>query len=216
MKIKRIFSLLLSLVLAVSLLPAYAFAAGSITVNSVAFEPYEDAYGGRNDELVTVVISFTAPAGMAEISVLLAGADIKTMTEENKHHVIHQTQTETPANGLFSFAVAKDRIASATGQDVPDGAKLNLRMSGTGASTASTTVTYKEPTPAFGDLNGDGKVSTTDAVMILRYVAGLAALTTYQLDAADVIPNGTVDIGDAVRILRFEAKLDDTLVGDPS
>ena len=215
MKTKRILSLLLCLVLAAALLPAPAYAAG-ITVNSVTFEPYEDSYGGQNDDLVTVVVSFTAPAGMAQMSILLASADITSITSANKHQVIYQNQVETPEDGVFTFPVEKARIASATGLDDPDGATLYLRISGTGASTVSVTVSYAEPKPVYGDLNGDGRVSTIDALMILRYYMRLDTLTTRQLEAADVVQDGTVDLGDAVRILRYEARLEPVLVTVPS
>lgn len=216
MKSKRFFSMLLCLLLVAALIPTPAHAAGAVTVESVTFRPFEDAYGGRNDNYVTVVVTFTCPAGMSQLTVLLAGADIATVTPANKHRVIYQNQVNTPEDGVLTFPIEKARIASATGADDPEGATLYLRLSGTGASTASTTVTYAAPTPNYGDLNGDGRVTTVDALMILRYYAGLASLNIYQLEAADVVRNGTVDIGDAVRILRYEARLETTLVVDPS
>jgi len=212
MKKKSIICLLLCLVLAVGLLPAAAYGAGSITVNSVTFEPYEDSYGGRNDNLITVKVSFTAPESMAEMSILLASGDIKTITASNKHQVVYQNQISTPEEGEFSFPVEKARIASATGLENPVGATLYLRLSGTGAATTSIKVTYSEPKSTYGDLNGDGTVGMVDALMILRYYTGHDTLTTSQLEAADVVQNGTVDLGDAVRILRYEAGLEKTLV----
>lgn len=214
MKTKRIISLLLCLVMALGMLPFAAYGAGSITVNSVSFEPYEDSYGGKNDDLLTVKVSFTAPAGVAEMSILLASADIKTITSANKHQVIYQNQIATPSEGEFSFPIEKARVASATGLDNPEGAKLYLRIGGSGVSTTTATVTYTLPSVSYGDLNGDGRVNMVDALMILRYYTGREALTTMQLEAADVVQNGTVDLGDAVRILCFEAGLETTLVVD--
>lgn len=211
MKKKSIISLLLCLVLVVGLLPA-AYGSGSIAVSSVTFEPYEDSYGGRNDDLVTVTVSFTAPESMAEMSILLASADIKTITTANKHQVIYQNQIETPEEGEFSFPVEKARIAAAAGLENPAGATLYLRLSGTGAATTSVKVTYTEPQATYGDLNGDGRVGMIDALMIMRYFVGLDSLTVTQLEAADVTNDGSVNLGDAIRILRFEAGLESTLV----
>lgn len=212
MKMTRFFSLLLCLLLFTAAVPTAAFAADAITITSVTFEPYEDAYGARDDDLINVYVAFTAPAGMSQVSILLAGADIQSVNLGNKHQVIYQNQVDTPEDGLLIFPVEKARIASATGLSDIEGATLYLRLGGTTASTVSMSVTYKEPAPVYGDLNGDGKVSSTDALMILRYYTGLSTLTTRQLEAADVVQDGTVGIGDAVRILRFEAKLEPVLV----
>ena len=215
MKPTRFFSLLLCLLLVAALLPSAALAAETITINAVTFEPFEDAYGARDEAIVNVHISFTAPVGMSQVSILLAGADIQSVNAGNKHQVVYQNQVDTPEDGLLIFPVEKARIASATGLSDAEGATLYLRLGGTGAATASKTVTYTEPAPVYGDLNGDGKVSSTDALMILRYYTNLASLTTRQLEAADVVRDGSVGIGDAVRILRFEAKLEDVLVTVP-
>ena len=153
---------------------------------------------------------------MAQLSLLLTGADLTTLTEDNRHQVIYQNQTATPEGGTVSFPVEKDRIAAAVGADSPDGAALYLRLGGTGASSDSISVTYTEAAPTYGDLNGDGRVSTVDALMILRYCAGLAPLTAYQQTAADVVRTGTADTADAARILRYEARLESTLVVVPS
>ena len=215
MKIKRAFSLTLCLLLVLVILPAPTLAADTITIESVIFEPYEDTYGARDDDLVMVYITFTAPAGMSQLSILLAGADIQSVNTGNKHQVIHQDQLETPEDGMLVFPIAKARVAAATGLSDADGATLYLRLGGTGAETVSRSVIYEEPAPVYGDLNGDGKVGSLDALMILRYYTRLAPLTTRQLEAADVVQNGSVGLDDAVRILRYEAKLESILVITP-
>ena len=212
MKFTRVFSLLLCLMLTAALLPAPVFAAGAITIQSVTFDPYEDAYGARDDALITVRVAFTAPEGMSQISVLLAGADLASVTTSNKHQVIYQNQVETPETGLLVFPVEKARIASATGLPDANGATLYLRLGGTGASTAKQTVSYSEPAPVYGDLNGDGEIDISDAILLLRYYAGLTSLTLRQLDASDVTQDGNVDNGDALRILLYEAGIVDTIL----
>ncbi|MBQ9949947.1 MAG: dockerin type I repeat-containing protein [Clostridia bacterium] len=57
----------------------------------------------------------------------------------------------------------------------------------------------------IGDVTGDGNVNTGDAVMILKYAAGLAELDEEQAQAADTTGDGTVNTGDAVAILKFAA-----------
>ena len=56
-----------------------------------------------------------------------------------------------------------------------------------------------------GDLNGDGAVTSADAVLLARYLVDLADLTEQQLLAADVDHDGSVSSADAVRLARFLA-----------
>ncbi len=64
----------------------------------------------------------------------------------------------------------------------------------------------------YGDLTGDGQVSVTDAVTILRAIVGLTSLSPERRAAADVAPvpgagrrplgDGRVDVSDLVSVLR--------------
>jgi hypothetical protein len=54
-----------------------------------------------------------------------------------------------------------------------------------------------------GDINGDNAVNVADAILAARFVVGLTQLTPAQISAADVrLPQGTVDVGDVVWILK--------------
>lgn len=54
-----------------------------------------------------------------------------------------------------------------------------------------------------GDLNGNGVIEVSDAIILLRSVAGLAALSPIQDAAADLCPDGKINVGDAVAMLRY-------------
>ena len=61
----------------------------------------------------------------------------------------------------------------------------------------------------YGDANGDGNISVSDASLILRYVVGLDnRMKTRGRMRGDVDMNGSVDAGDAAAILRHIAKLE--------
>ena len=60
-------------------------------------------------------------------------------------------------------------------------------------------------TLAEGDVNGDGKVTGTDASIVLRYVAELKTLTEEEKEAADVSGDGKVTATDASIILQYVA-----------
>ncbi|MBR6801145.1 MAG: dockerin type I repeat-containing protein [Eubacteriaceae bacterium] len=59
----------------------------------------------------------------------------------------------------------------------------------------------------YGDANGDGKVNSTDAVLVLQYEAGILGDVEFDETAADVNDDGKVNSTDSVLILQFEAKL---------
>ncbi|MEG0546811.1 MAG: leucine-rich repeat protein, partial [Oscillospiraceae bacterium] len=64
---------------------------------------------------------------------------------------------------------------------------------------------------ALGDVNGDGRVTSGDAIAVLRAEAQLRTLTAEEFTAADVVKDNRVTSGDAIRILRYEAQLVDKL-----
>jgi hypothetical protein len=53
-----------------------------------------------------------------------------------------------------------------------------------------------------GDVNGDGKITHLDAVLILNYLAEKIDLTTSQKYSADVDSNGQIQATDARQILN--------------
>ncbi|MCL2637517.1 MAG: peptidoglycan DD-metalloendopeptidase family protein [Oscillospiraceae bacterium] len=53
----------------------------------------------------------------------------------------------------------------------------------------------------LGDVNGDGKLTTADALLILRFVAGIK-LDVFFEDVSDVNGDGKTDTADAIQILR--------------
>ena len=64
-----------------------------------------------------------------------------------------------------------------------------------------------KPPYAFGDVNGDGNVNITDAIELLKYIAGLDNNVVVSRDALDIDGNGSVNINDAIALLRKIAGL---------
>ena len=54
-----------------------------------------------------------------------------------------------------------------------------------------------------GDINGDGDITTKDALLTMRYVAKLQDLNNEQVAVADFDGNGSIDLEDARGILRY-------------
>ena len=59
----------------------------------------------------------------------------------------------------------------------------------------------------YGDVNGDGKVTARDSMIVQRYAIKLAQLTDEQIKVADVDRNGKVNAKDALYILRSSINL---------
>ena len=65
-----------------------------------------------------------------------------------------------------------------------------------------------EPTTepvVYGDVNGDGRINTADAVIVLKSTVGMVQLDDEQKSAADVNRNGMVNTADATCILKYAA-----------
>ena len=58
---------------------------------------------------------------------------------------------------------------------------------------------------AYGDANGDGKINTADAVVVLKYAAEMMELDETQMITADTNSDGNVNTADAVLILKYAA-----------
>ncbi len=74
----------------------------------------------------------------------------------------------------------------------------------------TTTVTYKykrytAPSLIEGDVNGDGRVSVSDATIIQKFVAGLASLSDEKKDLADFDYSKTVNVRDATMLQKHLA-----------
>lgn len=55
----------------------------------------------------------------------------------------------------------------------------------------------------YGDLNCDGKINSTDALLVLMHSTKVKVLTGDALKAADVSCDGKVNSSDALLILRY-------------
>lgn len=63
-------------------------------------------------------------------------------------------------------------------------------------------ITYVNPPYTLGDVDNDGAITISDALMAMRYAMGTITLTDMQILAADYDGNGMVSITDATMILR--------------
>lgn len=80
-------------------------------------------------------------------------------------------------------------------------------VSGTDQTDKTFTITVEKPKGLLGDVNGDGKVNSRDAMLVLQYSAKITTLAEDQLVRGDVNKDNKVNSRDAMRILQYSAKI---------
>lgn len=62
-----------------------------------------------------------------------------------------------------------------------------------------------------GDIDGDGKITTNDAILLQKYLSMAVDFTSGQIIAADTDGNGKLELNDVLKIQKYLAKIIDTL-----
>ena len=126
-------------------------------------------------------------------------------------HAGYSGQYDT-ANGHYMGDV---KVTPATGSSAPstDPSTEPSTDPSTEPSTDPSTDPSNEPQPSatLGDLDGNGKITASDARAALRIASQLDEATPEKIAIADIDGNGKVTASDARKILRFSAKLDAVL-----
>lgn len=87
-----------------------------------------------------------------------------------------------------------------------DGTVMEIGTVGTGYIV---TIENKHYTvEKLGDVNGDGKVNTIDALNALKYDVGAMQLTSEQINALDVNKDGKANTVDALALLKYDVGLE--------
>ena len=115
----------------------------------------------------------------------------------------------TPANSTFTptTVTVSDSVTYPTGasQSIISEPKAIATKDANGALSPITKPTVTDDPYggyALGDVNGDGKINTLDAMMTLRAAVGIESLDAIQTIRADIDANGKINTMDAMMILR--------------
>ena len=97
-----------------------------------------------------------------------------------------------PSNGTYTlrWEYTKDTSQNVGNDDVRISMVKVIKNGGT-------------PGSGNGDVDGNGTVNVTDAIMALRHAMGVITLNAAQIARGDVDGNGVVNVTDAVRIMRI-------------
>ena len=144
-----------------------------------------------------------------------------TVTTDATTDTTAETTTETTATTDVSVVTTTEDTAETTVSETTEAVETTVESSATEtsadttATTASeTTVTTKgavEAATLYGDINLDGRVDITDAVLLNKAAANAVSLSAQQQANADCDESGEVDSNDAVVLLKFLVSIIHTL-----
>lgn len=195
---RRMLALLLA-VLTLTMLTAAAFAedtevlgvynvTGPLTVTNGTKD------GGFYAGADTFELNCTGLTGEYSLVLLLAG-DSAVPTEGNIQY-IDQTSVES---GKVAFTLKPKALTEGT---------YNVYISTTDKALKKVaSFKYGEkPDVVLGDVDGDGKIKTTDALLVLQHVSETITLEGNEFVAADVDKDGVIKTTDALLILQYVAE----------
>lgn len=195
---RRLLALLLA-VLTLTMLTAAAFAedtevlgvynvTGPLTVTNGTKD------GGFYAGADTFELNCTDLTGEYSLVLLLAG-DSAVPTEGNIQY-IDQTSVEA---GKVTFTLKPKALTEGT---------YNVYISTTDKALKKVaSFKYGEkPDVVLGDVDGEGKIKTTDALLVLQHVSETITLEGNEFVAADVDKDGVIKTTDALLILQYVAE----------
>lgn len=195
---RRLLALLLA-VLTLTMLTAAAFAedtevlgvynvTGPLTVTNGTKD------GGFYAGADTFELNCTGLTGEYSLVLLLAG-DSAVPTEGNIQY-IDQTSVEA---GKVTFILKPKALTEGT---------YNVYISTTDKALKKVaSFKYGEkPDVVLGDVDGDGKIKTTDVLLVLQHVSETITLEGNEFVAADVDKDGVIKTTDALLILQYVAE----------
>lgn len=195
---RRMLALLLA-VLMLAMLTAAAFAAdevqlgaynltGGLTVVGVSSD------GGFYKGADTFELNCSGLTGEYSLVLLLEG-DSPVPTDGNIQYIDQMSI----ANGAVKFTLKPKALKVGT---------YNIYISTTDEALKKVaSFKYGEkPDVVLGDVDGDGKIKTTDALLVLQHVSETITLEGNEFVAADVDKDGVIKTTDALLILQYVAE----------
>jgi hypothetical protein len=214
MKITKCIAVIISIVITVLSFPAINASAQGISYSA------SDVSGKMNDTItVTVKISSSSKIWGSNVSLSYNPQELQYISCEKgdaaANGSLHNTGTAVNFSGTYNnlngtvFKV-KFKILKASGTctlKLESTENIDYNGKEYDCTTKNGSVTVLGATDVLGDATGDGKVSASDARMILQAVAGVKKLNDKQTLLADINMDGKVSATDARFVLQTVAGL---------
>ena len=112
-------------------------------------------------------------------------------------------------NGTLAILTFKVNSSAKAGQtdvkiSLDQGSVFDVNLNDVSFTVTNSKVTIlNSSTPQKGDINSDGKINSTDALMVLNYAVGKTSFSSSQKNKADVNNDNKINSSDALMILEY-------------
>ena len=179
----------------------------------------EDLYGGASVEPGTTLTTKETSETVSETTTVTETSATETSETEKSSETVSET-TETTKESVTTSSEEQTTETTETTESSATTAsattatetETTVATSTTESKTSETSGSVDPKNVLYGDVNLDGRVDITDAVLLNKVAAGAVTLDTPEKQAnADCDANGEVDGKDAVVLLKFLVSLIKTL-----
>ena len=151
---------------------------------------------------------YTAKTGSNLVITATVTDNLTVSTVRLLYRISGETEWHTAMmNGLNSkyTAIIPAMYVTEAGLDyyieATDGVSVTRR--GSASNPYHITVTVSQDVSSLGDVDGDGKISALDALLLLQHINDLVNLTAEQFERADLNGDGNLTASEALRILQY-------------
>ena len=180
----------------------------------------EDLYGGASVEPGTTLTTKETSETVSETTTVTETSATETSETEKSSETASETTTETTKESVTTSSEEQTTETTETTESSATTAsattatetETTVATSTTESKTSETSGSVDPKNVLYGDVNLDGRVDITDAVLLNKVAAGAVTLDTAEKQVnADCDANGEVDGKDAVVLLKFLVSLIKTL-----
>lgn len=142
--------------------------------------------------------TLSCPAGTSgeQTLVLLLAGESSVPTADNLQYIDQQA-----SNGSISFTLKPKELTAGTSYSV------YLSTTSKAVTKVASFQYGEKPAYTLGDVNNDGKINSTDALLVLQYAVNTVSLDSAQQMAADVNRDGKINSTDALLILQYAVNI---------
>ena len=143
--------------------------------------------------------TLSCPAGTSgeQTLVLLLAGENSVPTAENLQYIDQQASD----GSSISFTLKPKELTAGTSYSV------YLSTTSKAVTRVASFQYGEKPAYTLGDVNNDGKINSTDALLVLQYAVNTVSLDSAQQMAADVNRDGKINSTDALLILQYAVNI---------
>ena len=171
----------------------------------------EDLYGGASVEPGTTLTTKETSETVSETTTVTETSATETSETEKSSETASETTTETTKESVTTSSEEQTTETTETTESSATTAsattatetETTVATSTTESKTSETSGSVDPKNVLYGDVNLDGRVDISDAVLLNKSIAGSVVLNEQAKDNAECYADGNLDGNDATTLLRF-------------